>query len=146
MAREDFEETVGDGSAVQRDEWAADAAAEPMDFPGDELLARARVALDQHADIVPRDPSHEPEHLDHAGRRADQTAESAGGRRLVRRFHGRTKAAQLRRHGSFDGQPHWLEPDVAAALLWQPAASDRPLRTPRSHHGERGSVGAAPHP
>jgi NRPS condensation-like uncharacterized protein len=27
-------------------------------------------------------------------------------------------------------RPHWLEPDVAPALLWYPAAGDRPWRTP----------------
>jgi len=37
----------------------------------------------------------------------------------------------VRCRAGWDGwRPHWLEPDVAPALLWHPTASDRPWRTP----------------
>ena len=35
--------------------------------------------------------------------------------------------SRVRWHG---GRPHWLEPDVTPALLWHPAASDRPWGPP----------------
>ena len=47
-----------------------------MDGPGQELLARSALALDQHGDVGPRDAAHDGEDLAHGGRVAHHVREA----------------------------------------------------------------------
>src|ERR1035441_1559612 len=69
---------TGDGSAVNADKWAIGAAAQAVDFPGDEFLAGAGFTENEHRGVRERPPVDLVEQLLDGRRLADDIAESLG--------------------------------------------------------------------
>src|SRR5581483_12351863 len=66
-----LEQRVRDRAAVDGDEWTCGSVAVIVDGPGDEFLAGATLALDQHGRPAPRHLADEFEHFHHLSTPAD---------------------------------------------------------------------------
>ena len=74
-----LEQGVGDGAAVDGDEGPAVARREPVDGAGDQLLAGARLAVDEHRGLELGDLAHGAEEVEHLPAARHQVAEPAFG-------------------------------------------------------------------
>jgi len=105
-----------------------------VDAAGDELLSRARLALDEHRDRRRRGALHEPEDLDHRRRAADHVARRIAAR-AVAPEHADLRAQPLGRGVDLAPELRVLDRDTDAAR-----ERGHPFRILRAHKNRFGST------